>query len=173
MVVGALHCLEHFALVWSRKRGDFAGVGEWVGWGRLGSAAGAWDWSKLTKKNISHGMHTCTVLEAHLSLIISISTPEFFTIWPFFEKKITFRPLGEVNSTLDPGGRRHDSWRRGYTSRRRDSRRRASWSYLTWQMIWQTARRRRSRRRARRRDLRRRAWIHLITLLGASLASSV
>jgi hypothetical protein len=46
----------------------------------------------------------------------------------FFLKKITFRPLDEVNSTLDPGGRRHDSWRRGYTSRCRDSRRRASWS---------------------------------------------
>jgi hypothetical protein len=58
---------------------------------------------------------------------------EFFTIWSFF-KKITFGSLDEVNSTLDPRGRRHNLWRRGYTSR---------------------------------------AWIHLITLLGASLASSV
>jgi hypothetical protein len=37
----------------------------------------------------------------------------FLLFYPF--KKITFRPLGKVNSTLDPEGRRHDSWRRGYT----------------------------------------------------------
>jgi hypothetical protein len=38
----------------------------------------------------------------------------YFTILIFllfdpFLNKITFRPLGKVNSTLDPGGRRHNS----------------------------------------------------------------
>jgi hypothetical protein len=27
----------------------------------------------------------------------------FFTIWPFYEKKIMFSPLSDVNSSLDPG----------------------------------------------------------------------
>ena len=37
-----------------------------------------------------------------------------------FQRKFTFDPLGNVNSSLDPGGRRQDSWRRGNTSRRQD-----------------------------------------------------
>ena len=43
-----------------------------------------------------------------------------------FLRKFTFGPKGDLNSSLDPRGRRQDSWRRGNTSRRHRSWRRGA-----------------------------------------------
>jgi len=64
------------------------------------------------------------------------TTQFFFVIWSFFLRKFTFKPLSDVNSTLDLGGRRRDSRCRGYMSRRHDLRRRGARPYFAWTTIW-------------------------------------
>ena len=49
--------------------------------------------------------------------------PIFYNL-ALFLKKFTIGPLENLNAEMDPGGRRHKSWRRGITSRRHGSRRR-------------------------------------------------
>ena len=48
-------------------------------------------------------------------------------LFAFFLIKFTFNPLRDLNSSLDPGGQRHESWRRGNTSRRHRPWHRGGW----------------------------------------------
>ena len=59
---------------------------------------------------------------------------QFFYNLILFLRKFTFTPVDDLNPDLDPGGRRREAWRRGYTSRRHGSRRQASWPSPAWQL---------------------------------------
>ena len=68
--------------------------------------------------------------------------PNFLQFNLFLKRKFSFGPLVDKILFLDPGGRRHASRRRGYTSRRHH--------WPDRRVTWQGARRHRSGRRPRR-----------------------
>ena len=72
----------------------------------------------------------------------STGRPNFLQFGLFFWKKFTIGSLENLNAEIDPGGRRHESWRRGITWRR------GPWLPSDVDLTWQGARRHRSRRRA-------------------------